>query len=365
MFKDYKYFKNKKIIITGHTGFKGSWLALWLHSLGADVLGLSKNIPTKPSHFKSLNLEKKIKSKKIDLIDLKKLKKIIYNFKPDYIFHLAAQSIVKKSYVDTKETWESNLISTINLLEVLKDMKKKTTVIIITSDKVYKNIETKKGYKEIDRLGGLDPYGASKSATEIAIQSYVNSFFYQKKNKLKVRICSARAGNVIGGGDWSPDRLIPDCMKSWSKNKTVKIRNPKSTRPWQHVLEVIYGYLILAMNLNSSKKLHGESFNFGPKYHNYKVSEVLNEIKKIWPSTKWIYDKNKKFKENQLLNLNSKKSYKILKWKQTLTFKKQIWMLVDWYKFYNKNKNSTYEKSLEQINIYRNLIFKKKDFFKL
>ena len=358
MYKDTQYFKNKKIIITGHTGFKGSWLALWLNSLGANVLGLSKNVPTKPSHFKTLNLEKRIKSKKINLIDLKKLKKIIYNFKPDYIFHLAAQSIVKKSYVETKETWESNLISTINLLETLKKIKKKTTVIIITSDKIYKNIETKKGYKETDRLGGLDPYGASKSATEIAIQSYINSFFYNKKDY--VRICTARAGNVIGGGDWSPDRLIPDCMRSWSKNKVVKIRNPKSTRPWQHVLEVIFGYLNLAINLNLNKKLHGQSFNFGPKNENYKVSEVLLEIKKIWPAIKWQYEKKKNFKENQLLNLNSQKAKKILKWQQTMSFKDQIKMLVEWHQFYNKNKKYTIAKSIEQINVYRNLVFKKK-----
>ena len=354
MFKDEKFFKNKKIIVTGHTGFKGSWLALWLSSIGANVLGLSKDIPTNPSHFKILKLEKKIKSKKINLVHFKDLKKQIDLFKPDYIFHLAAQAIVKKSYFDTRETWESNLISTINLLEILKKIKKKTTVIIITSDKVYKNIETKKGYKETDELGGLDPYGASKSATEIAIQSYISSFFQNKNNS--VRICTARAGNVIGGGDWSSDRLIPDCMRSWSANKTVKIRNPNSTRPWQHVLEVIFGYLTLAIKLNSNKKLHGESFNFGPKHHNHTVSEVLNEIKKIW-DIKWNFDKNIKFKENQLLNLNSKKAQRILKWRQTLKFEDQIKLLVEWYKLFNRNKKLIYKKSLDQINIYRKIVF--------
>ena len=357
MHKDHKYFKNKKIIVTGHTGFKGSWLTLWLYSLGGEVLGLSKDVPTQPSNYKTLNLEKKIKSKKINLTNFKKFKNQITKFKPDYIFHLAAQSIVKKSYTNTKETWDSNLISTINLLESLKSVKKKTNVIIITSDKVYKNIETKKGYQENDRLGGLDPYGASKSATEIAIQSYISSFFSNKNGN--IRICTARAGNVIGGGDWSPDRLIPDCMRSWLKNKIVKIRNPNSTRPWQHVLEVIFGYLTLAINLKSFNKLHGESFNFGPKDHNYKVSEVLNEIKKIWPSIRWKYDKNIKFKENQLLNLNSKKAYRTLKWKQTLTFKEQIRMVVNWYKFFNKDKKRIYYKSLEQINYYRDKVFKK------
>ena len=179
-----KFFFKKKVLITGHTGFKGSWLSLWMYLLGAKVLGISKNIPTKPSHFKLAKLNKLVKSNFIDIENLNKTKKIIKDFKPDYIFHLAAQAIVKKSYKDSITTWKSNLIGTINILEVLKEIRKRTIVVLITSDKVYKNIETKKGYKEDDILGGIDPYGASKSATEIAINSYVKSFFSSKKNKI-------------------------------------------------------------------------------------------------------------------------------------------------------------------------------------
>ena len=245
------FFKNKKIIVTGHTGFKGSWLTLWLTEIGADVLGISKDVPTKPSHYKLLNLEKKIKSKKIDIQNLKEIKKEIKNFKPDYIFHLAAQSIVKKSYINSIETWKTNLMGTVNILESLKEVKKETVTIIITSDKCYKNIETTRGYKENDILGGEDPYGASKSAAEIAINSYIKSFYNNKNNKNY--IASTRAGNVIGGGDWSENRLLPDCIKSWINRKSPKIRNPNSTRPWQHVLEVIYGYLLLAKKLKKIK----------------------------------------------------------------------------------------------------------------
>ena len=212
-----KFFKNKKVIITGHTGFKGSWLALWLNLLGAKVLGISLNIPTSPCHFKLLNLNK-IKSKKIDIKNFKLISKEINRFKPDYVFHLAAQAIVKKSYLKPLETFNTNTIGTLNILESLKKVNKETISIIITSDKSYKNIETKKGYVESDILGGDDPYGASKSAADIIINSYIKSFFNFKKNKNFIAI--ARAGNVIGGGDWSEDRLIPDCMKAWLKKKT-------------------------------------------------------------------------------------------------------------------------------------------------
>ena len=279
--KKLKYFFNKKkVLITGNTGFKGTWLSLWMHNLGANVVGISKDLPTKPSHYDSIGLNQKINTRKIDISNNLKFRNEIKKIKPDFIFHLAAQAIVKKSYTNSKDTWNSNLIGTINILEALRKIKKETIVVLITSDKVYKNIETKKGYKENDTLGGIDPYGASKSATEIAIKSYVKSFFSEKKNKAFISI--ARAGNVIGGGDWSENRLIPDCIRSWSKNKGVVIRNPQSTRPWQHVLEVLYGYMTLAVKLKENKKkLHGEAFNFGPSNQNYKVINVLKIIKRF------------------------------------------------------------------------------------
>ena len=206
------YFKGKKILITGHTGFKGSWLSLWMHLSGAKVLGISDSIPTKPSHFELLKLNRKISSKIIDITNLRRLRKAFIEFNPDYVFHLAAQAIVKTSYSQPVKTWKTNLIGTVNILECLRMANKKTVAVMITSDKAYQNLEIKRGYKEKDILKGTDPYGASKSSADIAINSYYHSFFSKKKGK--VLIATARAGNVIGGGDWSPDRIIPDCIRS-------------------------------------------------------------------------------------------------------------------------------------------------------
>ena len=355
-----KFFFKKKVLITGHTGFKGSWLALWMHSLGANVLGISNEYPSKPSHSELIGLNSLIKSKKVDIQNLSLLKKIIKNYEPDFIFHLAAQAIVKKSYSDSLNTWKTNLIGTVNILESLKELsikkKKETIVILITSDKVYKNVETSRGYKENDIIGGIDPYGASKSATEIAIKSYIKSFFNNKKNKFF--IATARAGNVIGGGDWSDNRLLPDCIRSWSKNKSVYIRSPNSTRPWQNVLDVINGYINLSIKLKKNKKLHGEEFNFGPTDKNYKVIEILKKIKERWYTINWKINKKKLFFENSLLNLNSKKAKQKLKWKTKLNINKNLDFTIDWYKYYLKNKNNKKKmlsKSLKQINSYQEI----------
>ena len=205
-----KFFKNKTVIITGHTGFKGAWLSLWLHLLEAKVIGISNNIPSKPSLFKSLKFKKKIKDIRADLRDLNKLKKIFKKYRPDFVFHLAAQSLVKKSYTDPITTFTSNITGTLNVMESLRHIKKKCISVIITSDKSYKNLEIKRGYRENDILGGKDPYSASKASAELVIQSFINSYF-KNDNKL---IGVARAGNVVGGGDWSDDRLIPDCVKA-------------------------------------------------------------------------------------------------------------------------------------------------------
>ncbi len=353
--KLYKYFNKKKIIITGHTGFKGSWLTLWLSKLGANILGLSDREPTKPCHFKQLNL-KNVKSKKLDINNFKSLNREVKNFKPDFIFHLAAQAIVKESYKNPMKTFKTNTLGTINLLESLRGVKKETISIIITSDKSYKNIETKKGYTEKDILAGEDPYGASKSSADIAINSYVKSFFNNNENKNFIAV--ARAGNVIGGGDWSEDRLIPDCIRACLKKKTVKIRNPNSTRPWQHVLDVIYGYLILAINLKKNKKIHGEAFNFGPnKRNNYKVIDILKMSKKVWPTIKWSFQNKKTYKENFLLNLNNDKAKKIINWKPNLDIKKSINLTIGWYKYYLLNKGRLIKyKSSKQIQEFEKLI---------
>ncbi len=349
-----KIFKNKKVLITGHTGFKGSWLSAYLLSIGAKVHGISKDIPSKPSHFNEINLKKKISNSILfDLIEKKKLKKKITEYKPDYIFHLAAQSLVGKSYKNPTDTWHSNTFGTINILEVLREIKRETVVVLITSDKVYKNIETSKGYREDDVIGGIDPYGASKAAAEIAIKSYINSYFSKKNNNIFIGV--ARAGNVIGGGDWSENRLIPDCMRAWLKNKKAIIRNPNSTRPWQHVLDVLNGYLILAYHLKKKKKgIHGEAFNFGPNpKKNLKVVEILKLIKTYWHDIGWKIISKKKFKENKLLNLDSNKSLKRLKWKPLLDVNSSLELTVKWYKNCSSNTEDNYNITLKQINNFK------------
>ena len=351
------YFKGKKVLITGHTGFKGSWLSLWMYRSGAKVLGISDSIPTKPSHYELLKLNKKISSKIIDISELKKLRKAFFKFNPDYVFHLAAQAIVKTSYSQPVKTWKTNLIGTVNILECLRMTKKKIIAVMITSDKAYQNLEIKRGYNENDILKGTDPYGASKSSADIAINSYHHSFFSKKKGKILIAI--ARAGNVIGGGDWSPDRIIPDCIKSWSKKKNVVIRSPNSTRPWQHVLDIIYGYIKLAIKLKQNPKLHGEAFNFGPDKKNFKVIDILNKIKLYWPKISWSIAKRKKFKENTLLHLNSTKSKKFLKWKPVLNFNNSIKFTIEWYKYYLKNKKNIYYYSTKQISKYEKILEKK------
>jgi len=345
-----KIFKNKKIIVTGHTGFKGSWLTAFLSTYNCRIYGISKDIPTNPSHFKLLNIKKNLKNYQVDIGNLKLLKRIINKIQPDFVFHLAAQSLVKTSYMDPNLTFTSNSIGTLNILESLRHLKKKCNVIMVTSDKSYKNLEIKRGYKESDLIGGDDPYSSSKACAELIIQSYVNSFFNKNSN---ISIAVGRAGNVIGGGDWSKDRLIPDCFKSWSKGKFSIIRNPNSTRPWQHVLEVVYGYLLLAKKLKNNSNLHGQIFNFGPSYKkNYKVVEILRYFKSLWIKCDWKIDKEKTYqKESVLLKLNSNKAHKILKWKTELSFKETLVYTLNWYKSYYLNESKII--TFEQINSYK------------
>ena len=356
-------FKDKKILITGHTGFKGSWLTIWLKNLGGKILGISLQPQTIPSNYYDCEISKNIKTVFINIQNKRKLEKIVNSFKPDFVFHLAAQSIVLKSFNEPINTWNTNLIGTMNLLESLKKLTKKCAVVLVTSDKCYKNVGSKKGYKETDRLGGDDPYSASKASCEILINSYINSFFNKKRNK--IRICSVRAGNVIGGGDWSKYRLLPDCINSVFNKKIIKIRNPYSTRPWQHVLEPLSGYITLAIKLYKSDHLHGQSFNFGPaSKKNYSVLEVVKECKKNWPQMKWILQKRgySKKSESPLLKLNSKKSKKLLNWESSLSFQDAIKFTVDWYKNY-KLKNVKPEKyTIDQISEYTYKA-RKKDFY--
>lgn len=344
----FKEFKGKKIIITGHTGFKGSWLSLWLNYLGANVYGISNNFKTNQTNFNHFKMKKNIKNFDIDIRNFEKLNKVIKKIKPDFIFHFAAQSLVGASYKKPLYNFETNFNGTLNLLEVLRLSNFKCVSTLITSDKSYRNFEIKRGYVEDDILGGDDPYSASKGSAELVINSYFRSFL---KNKRKLRIAVCRAGNVIGGGDWSNDRLIPDLMRSIFKNKKVKLRNQNSTRPWQHVLDVLNGYLTLAVRLKKNKKFNGQAFNFGPPINsNFRVLDVVREIKKNWKILEWEFSK-RTYHESTLLKLNSNKSLKSLKWKNKLTFKEVIKLVTDWYKCSYENKN-IYNFSINQIKYF-------------
>ena len=353
--RDLKIFKNSKVIVTGHTGFKGSWLTAWLKQLNANVMGISLNVPTSPSHFKVSKIGNGIKNVKLDICNRKKLQQKIIKFKPDFLFHLAAQSLVRISYKDPVSTWHTNLIGTMNVLEALKKIDKKCCAIIITSDKCYFNKEVRYGYKETDLLGGKDPYSGSKASAEILIKSYISSFF--KKNS-KVRIVTARAGNVIGGGDWSNGRIVPDIIKSWSNKKKIELRNSKATRPWQHVLEAVGGYLCLAINLKNKKNLHGESFNFGPGLtKEYSVEKLVKEMRKYLKnvSYKKISKSKRKFFESELLRLNCNKAKKKLGWKSVLKFNETIEMVAKWYFQYFLNKKNAELNTRNLINSYQAL----------
>jgi CDP-glucose 4,6-dehydratase len=353
-------FKNKKILIFGNTGFKGSWLTIALLNLGAEIYGVSLNIPTSPSLFKEAQLKSKIKFIQLDIRNKNKVKSIVNKIQPDFMFHLAAQSIVLNSILDPTFTFETNSIGTMNILDSLRDYKKKIAVVIVTSDKCYENVEKKIPYKELDRLGGKDPYSASKACAEIIFKSYVDSFLAKKKN---IRVSTARAGNVIGGGDWSKFRLVPDCMISAHKKRKIEIRSPNSTRPWQHVLEPIFGYLLLSDQLYKNiQKINNDSFNFGPnKFSNITVKNLIKKMMNQWEDINPKYFYTRKSIESNLLQLDTKKSKKLLGWTSILNLDQTIKFTVDWYKFFYNNKNkSIFDYTVYQIQEYLKLFNKKK-----
>jgi CDP-glucose 4,6-dehydratase len=348
-------YEHKKVLITGDTGFKGTWLTTWLLKLGANVVGISKNIPTTPSMFEELKLESKIKHYQKDIRDLAKMIEIISSEKPDFLFHLAAQPIVSTSYSDPIETISSNVMGTANILEALKASNHKCTAIIITSDKAYDNVEQVWGYKENDKMGGRDIYSGSKGAAELILKSYYHSFFKNKSSNVKLAI--GRAGNVIGGGDWAKDRIVVDCMEAWSKKNSVEIRSPEATRPWQHVLEPLSGYLNLGQVLYENDSLNGEAFNFGPRAEqNHTVKQLLEYLSKYWHFKKlddaFSVTDNIPFHEAGLLKLNCDKALFFMKWQANLEYKDTIRFTSEWYyNFYNSDKNML-DKTLEQISEY-------------
>ncbi|RXJ84406.1 CDP-glucose 4,6-dehydratase [Arcobacter cloacae] len=343
-------YKNKTVLITGHTGFKGSWLCFWLKQMGANVIGYSLDAPTTPNHFELLNLD--IISIKGDIKNFEHLNTIFQTYKPDIVFHLAAQSLVKYSYDNPIETYETNVIGTLKVFEACKNANTKC-IVNITSDKAYENKEWIWGYKETDSLGGYDPYSSSKSCSDILTNSYRNSFFNPKdyKKRHNTLIASCRAGNVIGGGDWAKDRLMSDIMLSISQNKKVEIRNPNATRPWQHVLEPLSGYLYIGQKLFEEKVEFSEAWNFGPNNEsNITVKDVLKNVKKYWDKLDYEINLNSEFHEANLLKIDSTKANTILKWNNVWDKSKSIEKTVNWYKnFYENNKVLTSEDLMNYI----------------
>ena len=328
-------FNNKTVIITGHTGFKGAWLTAWLKKLGARVVGIALDPPTEPSHFVATNLTDGMNDLRIDIRNQVAIEEAIVSAQPDFVFHLAAQALVRRSYEDPVETWQTNLLGTMHVLEAFRKLDKSCAAVIITSDKCYDNVEWVWGYRETDAMGGPDPYSASKGAAELAIRSHIKSYF--PKETSKVRIASARAGNVIGGGDWAADRIVPDCVRAWSSDNFVELRNPHSTRPWQHVLEPLSGYLSLAVALSQRPELHGEPLNFGPQaLQTHSVLELVQQMALHWEQVRWedVSGSVEGPYESGLLKLNCDKSLHYLQWHAVMCFEDTVRMTAEWFSAY-------------------------------
>ena len=321
------FWKNKKVFLTGHTGFKGSWMAMWLSHLGAEVKGYSLEPPTNPSLFEEAKVGNLIESEINDIRDYTKLSLSIKNFSPDIVIHMAAQPLVRASYKNPLITYETNVIGTANILQAAFESSTIKAIVNITTDKCYENREIDIAYKENDPMGGFDPYSSSKGCAELVTSAYRESFFKQKN----IGIASARAGNVIGGGDWAEDRLIPDILRAFKLIKPVVIRNPKATRPWQHVLEPLSGYLLLAEKLFSDPVRFSEGWNFGPHYDDVKpVDWILDYMTKLWPNSSWQLDSSINPHEANLLKLDISKAESQLNWVPTWNLETSLEKIVQW-----------------------------------
>ena len=353
-----EFWKNRRVLLTGHTGFKGAWLLLWLIELGADVYCYS--LPPKGQNNLYEDLFCKNSNNKEfseifgDIRDFEKLSTFIKKANPEIVFHLAAQPLVRESYSNPLYTWDVNVQGSLKVLESLKDIENKCSVVMVTTDKVYLNKESIYGYTETDILGGIDPYSASKAAAEIAIASWRSSFcgnlIHQNRN---LNISTARAGNVIGGGDWAIDRIFPDTVRALSQKKVIKIRNPLSKRPWQHVLEPLSGYIKLAEELQNSRDSICEAFNFGPLINsNRSVKNLVENILMHWPGS-WETDlESDKFYESKLLHLQIDKSYQLLGWQPKWDFNETVRISVNWYKSFYEGYSSL-EICLDDISKYQ------------
>jgi CDP-glucose 4,6-dehydratase len=330
-------FREKTVWLSGHTGFKGAWLAHWLLELGARVHGFALAPPTRPALFDQLGLAKRVEHEINDIRDGAAVAKSIRAAQPDFVFHLAAQAILRASYDIPVETYETNVMGTIHVLEALRGLKNPCAAVLVTTDKCYENREWVYGYREEDPLGGYDPYSSSKAAAEIAISAWRRSFFGEHT----VRIASARAGNVVGGGDWANDRIVPDCIRHLQRNEAIPLRNPKATRPWQHVLEPLSGYLWLAARISRAAAGDGQTasaFNFGPGHEsNRTVEELVTEVLKQWPG-KWENQTDPKaVHEAKLLQLSTDKASALLGWRPVWDFPTTVKETVRWYRETAKN----------------------------
>ena len=352
-----RFWSDRRVFITGHTGFKGAWLSLWLQSLGAKVAGYALPPPTSPSLYAVADVESGMTSIVGDIRDKEQLCVELNSFRPDIVFHLAAQPLVRESYENPILTYETNVMGTANLFEAVRKTDSVRSLVVVTTDKCYENREWSWSYRENDHLGGYDPYSSSKACTEILSSSYRRSFFnpdsYSQHN---VAIATARAGNVIGGGDWAEDRLVPDIIKAFSTGQIVRLRNPGSVRPWQYVLEPLHGYLILARKLFEGGPLFGQAWNFGPDETSvYSVETLVSQLALIWGgSAKWELDAAEQPHEADLLKLDSGKARQMLGWKPKMDMQQTLESIVSWYKSYAAN-GDVQRACFEQIAAYEKL----------
>lgn len=347
-------YRGKRVLVTGDTGFKGSWLTTWLTELGAEVYGLSKDVPTQPAMFEACRLGDRVRHRSGDIRDGEALRDYVLQARPDFIFHLAAQAIVSTSYREPLDTVSTNVLGTACVLEAIRSVTWPCTCVLITSDKAYDNVEWAWGYRETDALGGKDVYSGSKGAAELVIKSYWHSFISRMPN---IRLGVARAGNVIGGGDWAPDRIVVDCVRAFAAGQAVEIRSPRATRPWQHVLEPLSGYLTLAASLAADTVASGEAFNFGPRAEQTKtVAELVRDLAAEWgldPATALRVTGNVPFREATLLKLNCDKSLAALAWHSTLRYPLCVAFIAEWYKaYYCQLSRDLYALTASQIERY-------------
>lgn len=350
------FWKSKRVFVTGHTGFMGSWLCLWLHSLGATVYGYSLSVPTNPSLFEESKLDQIITSELGDVRDLDRLMGAMQNFKPDIVFHLAAQSLVHLSYELPIETYSTNVLGLVNLLEAVRQVKHIRAVINVSSDKCYENREWEWGYRESEAMGGFDPYGSSKGCAELITASYRQSFFNPENyQQHRCGIASVRAGNVIGGGDWATNRLIPDLLEAFSRKQTVKIRCPQAFRPWQHVLVPLSGYISVAEKLYSEGPAFAEAWNFGPREDDTKsVQWIVEKMVAQWgDGAGWHMDNHSYPHEAHHLKLDCSKARIKLGWQPVWGLEQTLHRIINWYKAW-LNKADMYEYTLFEIKDYMN-----------